>query len=49
MKAYKNADGYVDWFNFDTDNIYFTWGDNYSYSKVTYNTDSSVLKITGPG
>lgn len=49
MKAYRNADGYVDWFSFDTDNGYYTRDDGRNvYSKVTYSTDGSVAQITGP-
>ena len=42
MKAYKNSDGVIEWFNFDIDNIYYYWGNQYHYSNVTWNSDGSV-------
>ena len=45
MKAFRGSDGKVEFFEFDTDNIYFS--DSNRFSNVTYNTDGSVAQIGG--
>jgi hypothetical protein len=49
MKAFRNADGQIDFFKWDTDMLYWDGSTNNMYSNVTYNSDGTVAQILAPG